>query len=137
MKPLSTDDARYNLPTTLAILPPPPADGFEEVGSGRRLKADVVIVGAGPGGSCSARVLAEAGLKVVVIEHGPKKSNFRPNYAHTAHYHMQEHGAIVAHGNAIMPIAAGKGLGGGTLINSALSFRASFPAVVVFPEPCR
>ena len=35
---------------------------------------------------------------------------------------MQENGSMVARGSTMMPIAAGKGVGGSTLINSALSF---------------
>ena len=35
---------------------------------------------------------------------------------------MQEGGSMVAQGTTMMPIAVGKGVGGPTLINSALSF---------------
>lgn len=100
------------------------ADGHEACVGGRTLTADVVVVGTGPGGSACARVLAMAGMDVVLLEEGPATSRFRPNYANTARYHMQEAGGMVAQGNGIMPIAAGRGVGGGTLINSALSFRA-------------
>ncbi|HCH63961.1 MAG: hypothetical protein CL927_16280 [Deltaproteobacteria bacterium] len=106
------------------LLPPPMADGFDEVGSGRTRTCDVVVVGSGPGGGSLARVLAEAGLDVVVMEMGPKESRFRPNYANVSRYHMQEGGTMVARGSAPMPIAAGRGVGGSTLVNSALSFRA-------------
>jgi len=110
-------------PSTV-ILPPPPADGFDEVGAGRTLDCDVVVVGSGPGGASVARVLAEAGHDVIVVEMGPKKSHFKPSYANVARYHMQESGTMVARGSAPMPIAAGRGVGGSTLVNSALSFRA-------------
>lgn len=103
--------------------PAPPADGFEEVGQGRRLHADVVVVGSGPGGAAAAWVLAESGAKVVVVEEGPPHSRFRKNQAHTQRFHMQEGGTMVSRGNAYIPIAAGRGVGGGTLINSALCFR--------------
>lgn len=106
------------------ILPAPRADGFAQVGAGRVLDADVVIVGSGPGGSAAARALAEAGARVVVLEEGPPKSRFRPNYANTARYHMQEAGALTVSGDIYFPLAAGRGVGGGSLINSALSFRA-------------
>lgn len=106
------------------ILDAPHADGFDEVGAGRTLEADVVIVGTGPGGSAAARVLAEGGMRVVLLEAGPPKSRFRPNYANTARYHMQEAGAMTAHGDCYIPVAAGRGVGGGSLINSALCFRA-------------
>jgi choline dehydrogenase-like flavoprotein len=114
---------RYPVPDPGVIQAAAPADGFEEVGSGRTLQADVVIVGSGPGGASAARTLAEGGMKVVVLEEGPSSSRFLPNYSNTARYHMQEGGAIVAQGSTFLPIAAGRGVGGGTLINSALCFR--------------
>jgi len=107
------------------MFPAAPADGHEAVGSGRKLEADVVIVGTGPGGASVARVLAEGGLRVVLLEEGPAKSRFKPNQAHTMRYHMQEGGMIIAQGSAYLSIAAGRGVGGGTLINSALSFQPS------------
>lgn len=125
----ATQSAEHVLPSRDVLFPEAPADGFAAARGGLRLTADVVIVGAGPGGGTVARTLAEGGLSVVVLEEGPAKSNFRPNYAHVARYHMQESGAMVARGPAKMPIAAGRGVGGSTLINSALSFRA--PAAVL------
>ena len=109
-------------PTNL-ILAAPQADGFDEASGGRDLEADVVIVGTGPGGAGIGRVLAKGGLKVVFLEEGPPQSRFRPNQANTARYHMQEAGTMVAQGSSFMGIAAGRGVGGSTLINSALSFR--------------
>jgi len=87
------------------------------------LRADVCIVGAGPGGSATAKVLAEAGLDVLVLEEGPAQSNFHKSQAHTSRYHMQEAGTMVARGPTPFLIAAGRGVGGGSLINSALCFR--------------
>lgn len=88
------------------------------------VQADVVIVGTGPGGAAAARVLALAGQKVVLVEEGPVRSKFQRNQAHTMRYHMQEGGAMVARGNILMPVAAGRGVGGGSLINSAICWRA-------------
>jgi len=105
------------------LFDPPKADGFAEVGSGRSLEADVVIVGTGPGGASVGRVLAESGQRVVFLEEGPPDSRFRPNQAHTMRHHMQERGMIIAQGSAYLSIAAGRGVGGSTLINSALSFQ--------------
>lgn len=113
------------LPVTSVLLPPVAADGWEQARGGRTLSADVVIVGTGPGGAAVALTLAEAGLSVLLLEEGPASSNFRPNQAHTARYHMQEGGAMVARGEVFVPIAAGRGVGGGSLINSALCFRPS------------
>lgn len=110
-------------PSTV-LLPPPEAQGFDAVGDGLELSADVVVVGSGPGGGALARVLAEGGVDVLLVEMGPRRSHFRPNYANVSRYHMQEGGTMVARGSAPMPIAAGRGVGGSTLVNSALSFRA-------------
>ncbi|MEC7985515.1 MAG: GMC family oxidoreductase [Myxococcota bacterium] len=106
------------------LLPPPYANGHEHARNGIQYKVDIAIVGSGPGGGAAAKVLSQSGLRILVLEAGPRYSRFRNNYAHTARFHMQENGAMLAQGNAIFPIAAGKGVGGSTLINSALSFRA-------------
>ena len=107
------------------IMAPAPANGHEAAVGGLTLEADVVIVGTGPGGASVARVLAEQGKSVVLLEEGPAQSRFKPNQAHTMRYHMQERGMIVAQGSAMLSIAAGRGVGGSTLINSALSFQPS------------
>ncbi len=87
------------------------------------IQTEVVIVGSGPGGAAMCRTLAEAGKSVWMLEEGPATPNFRPNMAHTNRYHMQEGGAMVARGRKMMPIAAGRGVGGGSLVNSAICFR--------------
>ncbi len=100
---------------------PVAAEGF--VAQDRALTADVVIVGTGPGGAAAARVLAQAGARVILLEEGPPKARFARNQASAMRHHMQEGGAMVAQGNAYTPIAAGRGVGGGTLINSAIAWR--------------
>lgn len=87
------------------------------------LTADVAVIGSGPGGAAVSRVLAEGGRSVVILEEGPAHPNFRPNLAHTNRYHMQEGGAMIAQGSKMLPIAAGRGVGGGSLVNSAICFR--------------
>jgi len=90
---------------------------------GDRLDCDVVIVGAGPGGGAVARVLAGAGLDVVQVEEGPGESRFRPSWANTARYHLQEGGSMIVQGPVPFPVVAGRGVGGGSLVNSAICFR--------------
>ena len=99
-----------------------PIRGFDAP-HGERLDCDVAIVGAGPGGGAVARILAIAGLDVVQVEQGPARSNFRPAWAHTARYHMQEAGTMLVQGPVPFPVAAGRGVGGGSLVNSAICFR--------------
>ncbi len=96
---------------------------WEDVRGDTVLDADVVIIGTGPGGAAAGRVLAEAGARVVMLEEGPARPMFRPNLAHTQRYHMQESGTMVARGRQFVPVAAGRGVGGGSLVNSAICFR--------------
>ncbi len=108
---------------SLVIGPEAAADDWQQAKGERKIDADVCIVGTGPGGASAARELARAGLRVVLLEEGPARQRFKPNQSHTARYHMQEGGLMVARGRVGFPVAAGRGVGGGTLINSALSFR--------------
>ena len=100
----------------------PPAEGFGEADVD--LSGDAVIVGSGPGGAAAARELTLRGMSVVLLEEGPPKSRFARNYATAMRHHMQEGGAMVATGTGYLPIAAGRGIGGGSLINSAIAWRA-------------
>lgn len=97
--------------------------GFNDARGDTTLDADVVIVGTGPGGAAAGRVLAEKGARVVLLEEGPPKTRFKPNLGDTQRFHMQESGTMVARGAQFIPIAAGRGVGGGSLINSAICFR--------------
>jgi choline dehydrogenase-like flavoprotein len=108
----------------LVMLPPPQALGFDDVPpGGKTFQADVCVVGSGPGGAAVSRALAAGGFSVVVLEEGPAQSRFRPNLVHTSRYHMQEGGAMIARGSTYFPVAAGRGVGGGSLINSAICLR--------------
>lgn len=101
---------------------PPQADGYGA--SDRDLECDVVIVGTGPGGAACARALSLAGARVILVEEGPPESRFERHQGPTMRYHMQEGGAMVTSGTTTFPIAAGRGIGGGSLINSAIAWRA-------------
>ncbi len=104
--------------------PPVRARGYADVPpAGLSLTADVVVVGSGPGGAAVSRALAAGGLSVVILEEGLPRSRFRPNYVHTARHHLQEGGTMVARGSAWFPVAAGRGVGGGSLVNSAICLR--------------
>ncbi len=98
---------------------------LEERGAQRR-EVDVVIVGAGPGGLTTATVLAEAGLKVLVVEGGGfwPKGSFERKQSWALKNIYQDRGQRVMMGNAFISLQSGRGVGGGTLVNSAISFRA-------------
>ena len=106
------------------MIPMPAPRGFADARGDTTLTCDVVVVGSGPGGAAVSRALAERGAKVIVLEEGPPTSRFRPNFMNVSRFHMQENGAMIASGSAYMPIAAGRGVGGGSLVNSAICWRA-------------
>lgn len=103
----------------------PGRHGFESYGERLDLRADVCIVGAGAGGSAAAAALAEAGLSVIVLEEGRhwKPSEFRSQSAFAMKNLYQGRGMRSLRGNAVIPLPGGRGVGGSTLINSAICFR--------------
>jgi len=95
------------------------------------LEADVAILGAGAGGSAAAMALAEAGLTVVVVEEGRKwdPRQFRSQSSWSLKHLYQQRGARVARGSTVMPLPGGRGVGGSTLVNSAICFRTPQPVL--------
>jgi choline dehydrogenase-like flavoprotein len=88
-------------------------------------EADFVIVGSGAGGGAAARVLAEAGYSVVVLEDGPyvtkdKVSNIAFESMKTL---LRYNGQMAAFGRATVPILQGRCVGGTTFVNSAIVWR--------------
>ena len=92
-----------------------------------KIDCDAVIVGAGPGGLTTAAILAEHGLDVVVLEGGNfwPKGTFKRQQSWALRNLYQDGGTrVMQGGNAFIPVASGRGVGGGTLVNSGISFRA-------------
>lgn len=102
------------------------ADTFGEYGEEVSESVDAVIIGAGPSGLVAGTVLAEAGLKVVIVEAGRywQHESFRRRQSWAAKHLMQDQATRIMTGNAFIPVASGCGVGGGTLVNSAICFRA-------------
>ncbi len=91
-----------------------------------RIRADACVLGAGAGGCAAALALAEAGLKVILLDAGwhwnPSDFQASPPWALRNLYHRR--GVEVAMGReGVIPLAQGRGVGGSTLINSAICFR--------------
>jgi choline dehydrogenase-like flavoprotein len=85
-----------------------------------RLSADAVVVGTGAGGAPVAARLAEAGLRVVVLEAGPR--------VETAEFdgeplHMLPRLMTAEAARSGLSVYAGACVGGSTVVNDALCFR--------------
>ena len=91
----------------------------------RTLRADVAVVGTGAGGAVVAKELAEAGLRVVVVEEGewhPAETlTARPRDMLVELY--RDAGQTVTIGSPPIVLPLGKAVGGTTLVNSGTCFR--------------
>ena len=94
-------------------------------------EADVCIIGAGAGGAAAAARLAEVGLRVLVLEAGSHWSptDFQSDTPWAFRNLYAERGARTAVGNCMIPVPGGRGVGGSTLINSAICFRTPEPVL--------
>jgi choline dehydrogenase-like flavoprotein len=99
---------------------------FADYGQDIHESCEVAVVGSGPGGSVVAQVLAEAGHDVVLLEEGPPfaPDDFIQQGAATLRRLVRDYGMRATIGNLFMPTMQPIGLGGGTLINSAICVRA-------------
>src|SRR5438093_1291533 len=92
---------------------------------GMRLQADVAVVGSGAGGAAVAKELSGHGMKVAVLEEGrsfaPADLVSRPSWAFRHLYAGR--GVMMGKGSIIVPLAAGRAVGGSTFVNSAICFR--------------
>lgn len=91
-----------------------------------RMRADVVVVGAGAGGAACASELANRGMKVVILEAGHRYQprEFPASYGWAINHIYADKGTRFVEADSFYPMPAGKGVGGSTLINSAICYRA-------------
>ena len=99
--------------------------GFSDYRADEQWEADVCVIGAGAGGAATACALAEAGLDVIVLEAGShwEPSQFKQDSAWAYRNLYEGRGTRTAVGNCVLPVPGGRGVGGSTLINSAICFR--------------
>lgn len=88
------------------------------------LEVDVAIIGSGAGGGVSAEALADAGLRVAIVEEGPLKSSddFRMREREAYPQLYQESAGRQTLDKAIM-VLQGRSVGGSTTVNWTSSFR--------------
>ena len=88
------------------------------------VRCDVAIVGTGAGGAVLAAGLAEAGLRVVLLEAGPylTRKDFVLHEAHSLPNLYQESGSRSTR-NQSFTILQGRGVGGSTAVNWTSCFR--------------
>ena len=83
---------------------------------------DVVVIGSGAAGGTAARVFAENGLDVVILEEGPlvKAKEMRDDVYTGFKNIWREMGFQLAAGRAMMPVLQTSCVGGTTVVNSAI-----------------
>jgi choline dehydrogenase-like flavoprotein len=86
----------------------------------KKLEADVVIAGAGPGGCTLARELSKKGRKVILIDKGVYSKLFYGSLLSVLRY-MDKYGFLYSTVEGDW-IVQGKGFGGGTLIYAGSAF---------------
>lgn len=101
-----------------------------EIADGTVLEADVIVIGTGAGGGTTAEILAQGGLKVLMLEEGPLKSSndFRMDEREAYHDLYQESAGRMSKDGA-MSILQGRCVGGTTVINWTSSFRTPEPTL--------
>lgn len=98
----------------------PPLDPAELIAPDADESCDVVVVGSGAGGASAARLLAEAGLDVIVLEDGGyhDASTYTTDPLASLASLYRDGGLTVLEGRPAIPLPLGRCVGGTTVINS-------------------
>src|SRR5947209_18178985 len=113
-----------------SFLPEPGAAGAVQPGrrapvnqpSAGQYRAEIVVIGSGPGGSTTAHLLAEHGRDVLILEAGPDLplESCPPFSAEEMVQKYRAGGLNPTVGNAKVVFAEGRCVGGGSEVNSGL-----------------
>ena len=89
------------------------------------LEADVAIIGTGAGGATTAEILAQAGLKVLMLEEGALRTsdNFKDMDEARAYRELYQEAAGRASSDGAIAILQGRTVGGSTVVNWTTSLR--------------
>ncbi|RNL62611.1 FAD-binding protein [Nocardioides marmoriginsengisoli] len=101
---------------------PDPALKPEGVTQDESIVCDVVVVGSGAGGGTAAGVLATAGLDVVVLEAGEYHDDRDFDGSERTGFSQLYAGSPGVTSEGQVQLVAGRGLGGGTVVNYTTSF---------------
>jgi choline dehydrogenase-like flavoprotein len=95
-------------------------------------RCDVVVVGSGAGGAAVARVLAERGLTVVVLEEGDHHDagDYSSDPLHALPTLYRDGGLTFCEGSPAIPLPVGRCVGGTTVINSGTCLRTPADVLV-------
>jgi choline dehydrogenase-like flavoprotein len=87
-----------------------------------QLRAEIVVIGAGPGGAITAALMAQAGRDVLLVEEGPHLSlESAPHFSRDEIAQKYRNGGItVAMGAAKVAYVEGRCVGGGSEVNRGL-----------------
>lgn len=98
---------------------------YRPSGEDLELSTDYLVVGSGAGGSAAAVTLARAGGQVTIVEAGAwRDPEHYPSSVYGAMRDLfDDWGATVAFGRGLWPVVQGTGVGGTTVINSAICVR--------------
>jgi choline dehydrogenase-like flavoprotein len=98
-----------------------PHHTFDDV----KLGADVVVVGSGAGGATIATTLAEAGLRVILLEEGKyyRTQDYQADFSGMTSQIMRNAGATVILGRSPIAYLEGKVVGGSTVLNGGMCWR--------------
>lgn len=112
-------------PRTRIPAPPQPLDPAAMRAPDSFEHCDVVVVGSGAGGAVTARVLAEAGLDVIVVEQGDHfdASSYPGDPIDALPLLYRDAGLTICEGTPAIPVPVGRCVGGTTVINSGTCLR--------------
>ncbi|MGK5086119.1 GMC family oxidoreductase [Bdellovibrionota bacterium FG-2] len=91
----------------------------------RVISTDAIVIGSGAAGAVMAARLAKGGLRIVVLEEGPRVGlrDFDGNVRQIVSRYYRNGGALMAFGRPVATVQTGCCVGGSTVVNGGTCFR--------------